>query len=81
MLNCATHFLYIYIYMQGVHLAVNHSPVAIGNFGGRLECISMVAYRAIGNKIDNIMAVRTFIIFCHIKHNSDSPITIGNLIW
>ena len=32
--------------------------VAIGNFGGLLECISMVAHRAIGNKIDNIMFVR-----------------------
>ena len=34
---------------QCVRLAVAHSPVAIGNFGGLLECISMVAHRAIGN--------------------------------
>ena len=38
--------------------AVAHSPVAIGNFGGVLECISMIAHGAIGNKIDNIMVVR-----------------------
>ena len=31
---------------------------AIGNLGGLLECISMVAHRAIGNKIDSIMVVR-----------------------
>ena len=43
---------------QGMRLAVAHSPVAIGNFGGRLECISMVAYRPIGNQIDNSMVVR-----------------------
>ena len=43
---------------QGMRLAVAHSPVSIRNFGGQLECISMVAYRAIGNKIDNIMVVR-----------------------
>ena len=35
---------------QGVRVA--------GNLGGLLECISMVAHRAIGNKIDNIMVVR-----------------------
>ena len=33
-----------------------------------------------GNKIDNIMVVRSLIILCSIKHHSDSP-TIGNLIW
>ena len=38
---------------QGVHLAVAHSPVAIGNFGGRLECVLMIAHGAIGNKMDN----------------------------
>ena len=64
--------------MQGVHLAVAQSPVAIGNTGGLLEDISMVAYRASGNKFDNIMVVREFIIFCVIKHHSGSPITIGN---
>ena len=31
------------------------------------------------NKIDNIMVVREFIIFCVIKHHSGSSITIGNL--
>ena len=41
-----------------VCLVVTHSPVAIGNLGGQLECISMVAHRAMGNKIDNIMVVR-----------------------
>ena len=45
---------------QGVRLAVAHSPMSIGNFGGQLECISMVAHRAIGYKIDNIMVVRLF---------------------
>ena len=67
--------------LQGVCLAVTPSPVAIGNVGGLLEGISMVAHRASGNKIDNIMVVREFIIFCVIKHHSGSPITIGNLIW
>ena len=33
------------------------------------------------NKMDNIMVMREFIIFCTIKHHSGSPITIGNLIW
>ena len=46
------------LHWQGMHLADAHSPVAIGNLGGRLECISIVAYRAIGNKIYNIMVVR-----------------------
>ena len=68
-------------HVQGVRLAVAHSPVAIGNVGGRLEGLSMVAHRASGNKIDNIMVVKEFIIFCVIKHHSGSPITIGNLIW
>ena len=45
-------------YKQGVPLAVAHSPGAIGNVGGLLENISMVAHRASGNKIDNIMMVR-----------------------
>ena len=67
--------------MQGVPLVVAHSPGAIGNVGGLLESISMVAHRAIGNKIDNIMVVRELIIFCTIKNHSDSPITISNLIW
>ena len=40
---------------QDVRLAVVHWPVAIGNLGGLLEGISMVASR---NKIDNIMVVR-----------------------
>ena len=62
-------------------LAVVHSTVAIGNFGGLLECISMVAHRASKHKSDNIMVVREFIILCVIKHHSGSPITIGNLIW
>ena len=64
---------------KGVCLAVAHSSVAIGNFGGLLESISMVAHRAIGNKIDNIMVAR-FLIFCSIKHHSDSPITMVNLL-
>ena len=49
---------------QGVCLAVAHSPLAIGNFGGPLE--GMVAHCASGNKIDNIVAIRSFIIFCAI---------------
>ena len=65
---------------QGVRLAVAHSPVTIGNAGGLLESLSMVAHRASGNKFDNIMVVRLFIILCVIKHHSGSPITIGNLI-
>ena len=40
-----------------MRLAVAHSPVTIGNFGERLECISMVDYGAIEKKIDNIMVV------------------------
>ena len=36
---------------QGVPLAVAHSPGAIGNVGGLLERISMVAHRASGNTI------------------------------
>ena len=64
-----------------MNLAVAHMPVAIGNFGGLLEGISMVAHRASGNKIDNIMVVRSFIILCAIKHHSGSPLTIGNVIW
>ena len=67
--------------MQGVPLTVAHSPGAIGNVGGLLESISMVAHLASGNKIDNIMVVRELIIFCSIKNHSDSPIAIGNLIW
>ena len=68
------------LYNQGVRLAVPHLPVAIGNFAGLLEGISMVARWASGNKIDTIMVVREFIILCAIKHHSNSP-TIGNLIW
>ena len=41
----------------------------------------MVAHRASGNKMDDIMVVREFIILCVIKHHSDSSITIGNRIW
>ena len=63
-----------------MRLAVAHSPVEIVNVGGLLECISMGAHRASGNKIDNILVVREFIIFCASKHHSGSPITIGNLI-
>ena len=39
----------------------------------------MVARRASGNKINNIIVVRIFIIFCVIKHHAGSPITIDNL--
>ena len=39
----------------------------------------MVAHRASENKLDDIMVVREFIIFCVIKHHSSSSITIGNL--
>ena len=39
--------------VDGVHLAVAHSPVAIGNFGGRLERVLMIAHGAIGNKMNN----------------------------
>ena len=62
-----------------MRIAVAHMPVAIGNFGGLLECISMVAHQTFGNKIGNTMVVRLFIIFCSLKHHSDSPITIGTL--
>ena len=51
--------------------------MAIGNFGGLLEGISMVAHRASETKIDNIMVVGEFIISGAIKHHSSSPITIG----
>ena len=54
--------------------------MAIGNVGGLLEGLSMVAHRASGNKIDNIMVAREFIIVYVIKHHSGSPITMGNLI-
>ena len=73
--------LFINTAEQGVPLAVAHSPGAIGNVGGLLESILMVAHRANGNTIDNIMVVRELIIFCTIKNHSDSPITIGNFIW
>ena len=39
------------------------------------------AHMASGNKIDNIVVVRSFIIVCPIKHHSDYPVTLGNLIW
>ena len=55
--------------------------MAVGNVGGRLEGISMVDRRASGNKIDDIMVVRKFIILCVNKHHSGSSFTIGNLIW
>ena len=67
--------------LQGVRLAVVHWPVAIGNVGGLLEGLSMVAHRSSGNKMDNIMVVREFIIFFVVKHHSGSQITKGNLIW
>ena len=60
--------------MHGVRLAVAHSPLAIENFGGLLEGISMVVHRASGNKIDNIMVEREFMIGCAIKHHSGSLI-------
>ena len=50
-------YFVFYLY-QGVRLVVAHLPVAIGNFGGLFEYISMVAHRASGNKIDIIMVVR-----------------------
>ena len=66
---------------QHVHLAVAHSPVTIENAGGLLEGISMVSHRASENKFDNIMVVREFKNVCVVlKHQSGSPITIGNLI-
>ena len=55
--------------------------MAIGNFFGLLESNSMIAPQTNGNKIDNIMDVTEFIIFCVIKYHSYIPITIGNLIW
>ena len=67
---------------QGVRLVVAHSPVAIGNVGGLLLGLSMAAHQAsVDNKIDNILVVKLFIIFCVMKHHSGYPITIGNLIW
>ena len=71
--QCARH--------QGVRLVVTHLPVAIGNFGGLLEGISMVPHWTSGNKFDNIMVVREFIIFCTIEYHSGSSITSGKLIW
>ena len=53
--------------MQGVILTVAYSHTAIGNFGGLLDGIAMVAHRASVNKMDNIMFVRTFIIFSSIN--------------
>ena len=41
----------------------------------------MFDHRASGNKMNNIMVVREFIILCAIKHHSGFAITIGNLIW
>ena len=80
MLSLCYDVSYMPIALQGVPLVVAHSSGAIGNVGGLLESISMVAHRASGNKIDNIMGVRELIIFCTIKNHSDSPITINNLI-
>ena len=37
-----------------------------------------IEWHFIGNKIDNIMVVREFIILCSIEHHSDSLIAIGN---
>ena len=65
------------LYVQGVRLAV---AMAIENFGGQLECISMVAHCTSGNKIDNTMVVREFMILCVIQKDSGCPIIIGNLI-
>ena len=48
----------VLISIQVLHLAVTHSPAAIGNFGELLESISMVVHWASGNKIDNIMVGR-----------------------
>ena len=58
------------------------SPTVIGNFGGLLEGISMVAHQTSGNKMDNIMFVRTCIIVCSINHytQSGSPITLGVVV-
>ena len=64
-----------------MYVSVAHSPAAIGNFGGLLEDISIVAHQACGNKIDNIPVVRAFIIVYAIKHHSGSLITIGNIFW
>ena len=50
---------------QGVRLAVAHSPVAIGNFGGLFACIPMVTHQVSGNKIDNIMVVIIYNFLFH----------------
>ena len=53
--------MYVLPHIQGMRLTVAHSPVGIGNVGGLLEGISVVAHRAIGNtyygceRIYNIM--------------------------
>ena len=49
-----------------MRLAGTHSPIAIGNVGWLLEGLSMVAHQGSGNKINNIMVVREFIILCVI---------------
>ena len=69
------------LYMLFLYKFCQHKRyVAIGNFGGLLEGISMVAQQASGNKINNIMVVRKFIIFSAIKNHTGSPITIGNVL-
>ena len=64
-----------------MRLAVAHPPVANGHVGGLLEGLSLVAHRASGHKIENIIVVRELKMFCVIKHHFGSPITIDNLIW
>ena len=63
-----------------MHLALAYSHVAIGNFGGLLEGISMLTQRANGIKIDTIIFVKLFFIFCVIKYHSGSPITLDNVM-
>ena len=65
--------------MAGCALTVAHLPVAIGNVCGLLEGLSMVAHRASGNKIDNIMVVRELIIFCVIKLRYAEHNKIGHI--
>ena len=62
-----------------MRLAVAHLPVATGNLGGLLECTSMVAHWASGNKIRQYYGCKIIYDFCSIKHYSNSPITIGTV--
>ena len=57
MMTLQRHSTWVHLW-QSVCLAVAPSPVAIGNVGGLLEGLSMVAHWASGNKIDTIMVVR-----------------------